>query len=429
MRKLEEESERPQLPHESENLWNHLNKWWDNKRIKPEYNWDKEPYIVVSDIHLGGANSNAPDFLEFINWIRYLPSEGKTLECDGTLITIKKPGTIVLLGDILEFWDPKEDDRCLIWKQALHPLSILSDLDCDLIYVLGNHDQDLYDIYKVWLGKVKKEGKEACLRHDGNGKFRIFYRNFPESTEGEYKGSFKPIIEWLKRQPLLKEWKFSPIIEGKKIGNHTYCFLHGHQFDRLQIPYKISNIFHVRFDPIDYFQDLANINFTKNVGKLNTTTLYFSALFIGYLLYSILHYSEIKSSFTWIFVSFFFAATLLPKIITKLATEVWPWVESFISKKNDLIENVVKDRYRREKGDRIKADTIVFGHTHIPGHYFDKSLGKSFYNTGCWVNDTTTEKSIPNTFLYIEKEPYLLKWDEKISTAIPYCPPESCLVS
>lgn len=395
----------------------------------PAYNWDKEPYIVVSDIHLGGANSNVPDFLEFISWLRDLPSEGKTLECDDTLITIKKPGTIILLGDILEFWDPEEDDRSLILKHALHPLSILSDLDCDLIYVLGNHDQDLYDIYKVWLSKVEIEGKEASLRHDGNGKFRIFYRNFPESIE-DYKGIFKPIFEWLKRQPFLKrlqleKWRLSPIIEGKKIGNHTYCFLHGHQFDRLQIPYKISNIFHVRFDPIDYFQDLANVNFSKNVGRLNTTTIYFLLLFIFYLYYSVKHYPEIKSSFAWIFISFFFAATLIPKSITELATKVWPLVESFISKKNDLIENVVKDRYRREKGDRIKADTIVFGHTHMPGHFFDKSLGKSFYNTGCWVNENTIEKGIPNTFLYIEKEPYLLKWDEKSSTAIPYPPPES----
>jgi UDP-2,3-diacylglucosamine pyrophosphatase LpxH len=68
----------------------------------------KEPVIVVSDVHLGGKESNAWDFRDFLDWLTTLPVDGQAFACDGENLTIKRPGTLVLLGDILELWDPEK---------------------------------------------------------------------------------------------------------------------------------------------------------------------------------------------------------------------------------------------------------------------------------------------------------------------------------
>jgi UDP-2,3-diacylglucosamine pyrophosphatase LpxH len=108
----------------------------------------KEPVIVVSDVHLGGEDSNFREFWNFLDWLTTLPADGKTLKCNATELTIKKPGTIVLLGDILELRDPRGDDRNYVAKDTLTPLSILNDLDCDIIYVIGNHDEYIFETRK-----------------------------------------------------------------------------------------------------------------------------------------------------------------------------------------------------------------------------------------------------------------------------------------
>ena len=239
----------------------------------------KEPVIVVSDVHLGGERSKFPEFWYFLDWLTSLPVDGETLKCNATELMIKKPGTIVLLGDILELWDPRGDDRNYIAKDVLIPISILNDLDCDIFYVIGNHDEDIYEIKRIW----KKKGVK--FPYKGKGTFKIFYRTYPERIKGTKR------------------------VEGVEIGQNKYAFLHGHQFDRFQVFYKVSRYLKVRFDPIDWLQDLANVSFTKNVGfKLNRGSLLFGLLFVLYILGYIFWLKDIPlgSGFgiLWVIISF-----------------------------------------------------------------------------------------------------------------------------
>jgi UDP-2,3-diacylglucosamine pyrophosphatase LpxH len=361
----------------------------------------REPVIVVSDLHIDGKSSHCDDFRDFLEWLNTLSDEGTSLNCNGNKVDIKKPGTIVLLGDILELWDPEEDDRNYVISDVLTTISILNSIDCDIIYVIGNHDEDLLDLKKVW----RKKGVEHI--NNGKGTFKLFYRSYPKTN---------------KRTE----------IKGITIGEKKYAFLHGHQFDRFQVFYKLSRFLsiklnkQVRIDPIDWFQDLANVSFTKNIGlKLNGPTLIFCILLV---LYGLVGYYWFKDTpigsglgILWIVISSFFVLTILPKVVTFLNTEIWRRIPGTIVKKCKPIEEVIKNRYNAKKGGKIDADIIVFGHTHNAGYYQKepKKDEKMFINTGCWVklskNCIEKEKATPNTFLYIDTEAlYLLKWNEEV---------------
>lgn len=360
-------------------------------------------------MHLGSTSSNYKDFWEFLECVAKLPVTGRVFKCNSTEITIKKPGTIVLLGDILELWDPLEDDRNYVIREVLVPLSILNALDCDIIYVIGNHDEDLLEFKRVWR---EKEVEYPCK---GKGTFKIVFRSYPER------------IRRTKR------------VEGIEIGKHRYAFLHGHQFDKLQIFYTISRYLNFRFDPIDWFQDLTNVSFTKNIGlgvkkkdtpkgfrgkiKTHMATVIFSVLLIMYIsLYYLLKAIPIGSGLgiLWVIISAFFVVTILPKVVTFLNTEIWRRrrILGIAVKKGTSVKDVVKGYYKPKKGRHIKADTIVFGHTHNAGWYMKEpkepeEMKRMFINTGCWVSDCEEEGGIPNTFLYIDTDAsYLLKWDK-----------------
>jgi UDP-2,3-diacylglucosamine pyrophosphatase LpxH len=385
-----------------------------------KYGEVKGPFIVVSDVHLGGKRSNYEDFRDFLEWLKNtLSAKGISLECNGYEIKIRKPGTILLLGDILELWDPRKDDRDYVIKDVLTPISILNDIDCDIIYVIGNHDEDLYDIKKLW-------GKEGIkFPYKGKGTFKIFYRTYPERIKGTNR------------------------VEGIKIGKNKYAFLHGHQFDKLQICHRISRFLskllirvndkvklkdkveEVRFDPIDWHQDLANVSFTKNIRKkLNWPTTIFSLLLILYILFTYIFWFKLGGNWAsnqkvltitigkgvilgfifWVLFSSFFVVTILPKVVTWSATKIWERVLRI--KKCTSVEDVIKKPYRYKKGKHIKADIVVFGHTHNAGKCYMEKENKLFINTGCWVSECEERKR--NTFLYIDNgAPFLLIWDKE----------------
>ena len=364
----------------------------------------KEPVIIVSDVHLGGKGSNYPDFWDFLDWLTSLPATGKTFTCDGDEVTIKKPGTLVLLGDILELWDPEDDDRNNVLTDVLEPLTILNSLGCDIIYVIGNHDEDLLDFKHVW--------RKKNVEFPSNGLFDIVFRSYPRKIAGTEE------------------------IKGLQIGKTTYAFLHGHQFDRVQVFYKLSKFLsrklgrQVRIDPIDWFQDLANVSFTKNVGKKvwnSLVVLVFIIYSFGYVLW--LKDFQIEGKWglglgfflrgIWLFGLFLLAVTIPPKLVTLFNTEIWHRLPPIVVQKCRPVKDVIEERYVPEKGKYINADVIVFGHTHYPGYYTKETNEKKrvFINTGCWVkldNECEEKGAVPNTFLYIDaKAPYLLQWDKE----------------
>lgn len=356
----------------------------------------REPVIVVSDVHLGGEDSNYDDFRDFLGWLSTLPVDGKTHKCNGSGVTIKRPGTLVLLGDMLELWDPEDDDRNNVLTDVLDPLSILNNLGCDLIYVIGNHDEDLLDFKKAW--------RKKTVEFPPKGSFDIVYRSYPRKNVR------------------------TGLIEGVQIGKPKYAFLHGQQFDRLQVFYRLSKVLsktmkrQVRIDPIDWCQDLANVSFTRNIGlKLNGASLLFGLLLVLYLLLSYVWFADVPLGsgwgILWVIISSFFVLTILPKVVTFANTEIWRRLPGIIVKKCKSVEEVIRSRYVDKRGDKINANIVVFGHTHNPGTYLLEKKERWFINSGSWVELSAKCKekgAITNTFLYIDTEaPYLLQWDKE----------------
>lgn len=361
----------------------------------------KEPVIVVSDVHLGGEKSNGEEFHDFLTWLTMLPVDGQTFNCDGEELTIQKPGTMVLLGDILELWDPEDDDRNNVLTDVLAPLITLNSLGCDIIYVIGNHDEDLLDFKHAWRNKT--------VDFPQKGSFDIVFRSYPRKIAGTEK------------------------IEGVVIGNWTYVFLHGQQFDNIQFFYKISKFLseklkrQVRIDPIDWHQDLANVSFIRNVGKKSWNTLLFGILLSIYISWYIFWFKDanigsgwgILWGLIWLIISAFFVVTLIPKVVTWGSTKIWKLV--LRTKKCASVQEVISDRYKMDKGENIVADIIVFGHTHNAGAFYSPERRKGFINTGCWVRECAEEKR--NTFLYLDiAVPHLLTWDkEKVANGELTC--------
>lgn len=355
----------------------------------------KEPVIVVSDVHLGGGEkSNAEEFYDFLYWLTTLQVDGQIFDCDGDKLTIKKPGTIVLLGDILELWDPKDDDRNNVLTDVLVPLITLNSLGCDIIYVIGNHDEDLLDFKHVW--------RDKTVGFPQKGSLDIVFRSYPRKIAGMNNDK----------------------IEGVPIGNRSYVFLHGQQFDKIQFFYKISKFFskklkrQVRIDPIDWHQDLVNVSFIRNIGKKSWNTGIFVILLIFYILGYIFWFKDaeigrgwgILLGILWLIISAFFVVTIIPKVVAWGSTKIWELV--LRAKKCVSVEEVINGRYKEDKGTKMITDIVVFGHTHNAGAWYSPKRKRGFINTGCWVRECAKEKR--NTFLYLDTEgPYLLIWKKE----------------
>jgi len=371
----------------------------------------EKPWVVVSDIHLGGSNCNLADFKEFISWIDDLG----TAKIEGCEYSIQKPGTIVLLGDALELWDPRDDDRTNTINETLVTLSELSGNNYKIVYVAGNHDEDVGEISRL----CQKKGTKICSK---NLDLEVVERQYPETKEVTYDGLFKqiPIVSNMLNRKNLQ-------LDGVKIGPHRYVFLHGHQFDKGQIFHRTSRMLGIRFDPIDYFQDLANVSLTKDIGlRLNKTTVAFLGLLAAYILVAgRFKYAPITSmtGISLLVVSSFFTLTILPKVVASSNTMLWPKIKNrlHLAAKGLSAEEIARGRYDKDKGKFLNSDVIVFGHTHIPDVHYSNDIKKLFINTGCWVSDKDCPENQRNTFLYIDNVgPHLLKWDKEGVKCLPH---------
>ena len=389
---------------------------------------NKGPYIIVSDVHLGSERCNKRAFCCFLEWVHDLehlehlepPQKIKYKDKDlkDKEFTIESPGTVILLGDIVDLWDPKNGDRDNVIRDSLRPFSLLSDINCDKIYVTGNHDDSFCELNET-------------IETLANSKiFHIYDSYFPKGKEHESSDNVKNINKKM----------------GLKIGKKSYFFLHGHQFDKEQdIIERVSNLIGELWDPLDWFQTLYNIPFTKNHWKINFIILL--VLFLGGKLIlwkeplnsSLLNTSVNPSFWTtivWATITGFFALCSIPGIVAHTQKLIY----SFTNPKDKTAKEVITDKYYKNKKDTIKADFVVFGHTHFASSYdpeedknhskkgkkqkpweklFFRSgkreaVEKKFINSGCWVGadeNIDGKKRYTNTFIYIDETgAYILIW-------------------
>jgi len=273
----------------------------------------------------------------------------------------------------------------------MRPFSLLSDIDCEKIYVIGNHDDSLREFDR----KIDSEKL-------GNGTvFDIYNRHYPEKDE---EGKAK----------------------GIKIGNRSYFFLHGHQFDKEQaILKKVSKLIGESWNPLDWFQVLFNIPFTKKHWKGNFV-IFLGLLFVGeYFLLNIFRQSSFWDTPLWAMFKGFFILVIWATITGFFALSSIPGIvahtqERIYNLRKPIDKNakrVIKDRYFLEsKGKNIEADVVVFGHTHFASSCEDmvEKSKKLFINSGCWVGkdeNINGEIKHTNTFIYIDEGgAYILKW-------------------
>ena len=304
---------------------------------------------------------------------------------------IYSPSMILLLGDILDLWDPEKSDRSYNIKRGAQPLSLLHDIKCDKIYVVGNHDQDLYE-----LADVLEKDKDSLIL--GSYKMEIYRRHYPLNVD-----------------------------KGIMIGDLKYAFLHGHQFDKVQITEPINKALGIRFDPLDVVLDISNISIVKSVFKEKKWTKPTTAYLVltGSLLLWI--YLQ-KGSYVPMFQTFtltnilgdilkavlvsYIVLTPLVKLIAKYQGPLWNYL--FKAKARDkTVKEVLDDGYYKESSDKMEnVDVVVFGHTHISGSSYLESRKRLFVNTGGWVKETDGRKL--NTFAYIDNNGIeVLSWTGK----------------
>ena len=336
----------------------------------------REPVIVVSDVHLGSESCNYKQFCDFLVWIRSLDGRKETIKCEGKEIVITHPEKFILLGDILELWDPKDGDRDNVVKQSIRPFSLLSDLRCEKIYVIGNHDDAIH--------RYDEKIDYETLHNDTT--LNVCNRHYPEEKTG---------------------------IKNLKIGERSYFFIHGHQYDKGQkILATVSRLTGQRWNPLNFCQILFNIPFIKNNWK--KITVVFLALLIGGVIY--FGVQEPRFIFTplWAALTVLFALSSIPAIIAKSQRTVY----NLRKPKDKTAEQIIEDEYYQEQKDTVVADVIVFGHTHFASSHVGRK--KLFINSGCWVGEDgiiDDKQRYTNTFVYIDENgAYILKWrDGKIA--------------
>ncbi len=336
-------------------------------------------YIIVSDVHLGSERCNQKEFCCFLEWIQGLTIQPKIAKYKDKEVIIKNPEKIILLGDILELWSPKDGDRDNVIKDCMKPLSLLSNINCDKIYVVGNHDESLCELdLKIDYGIL-----------DNGTRFDIYNKHYPEKDEK------------------------SGTAKGVTIGNRSYFFLHGHQFDKEQAIFTyVSQLIGESWNPLDWFQVLFNIPFTKKHWKANFV-IFLGLLFGGkHFLKSLFLPSRFWSNVGWAAITGFFALSSIPGIVTHTQKSIYNSTKPV----DKTAEQVIKDKYYRENKDTIQADVVIFGHTHFASSYELRSETgrKLFINSGCWVGidrDFNGNLSYTNTFIYIDESgAYILKW-------------------
>lgn len=363
--------------------------------------------MAISDTHFGYEKSNWEQFGYFLDVLK----QGKLIArlYNKTEKQIKNIDKIILIGDIFDIWDPKSDKRINILRHSASPLRKLLEINAEIIYVTGNHDEEM-EMYK----------DEEYLK----GKIKIF---------GAY-----------------KEEKKEDNPSGIKKG-YSYCFIHGHQFDK---SFKFVGDFW-RIPCL-----MASLNtLWQRIPSIRTFCIYMFPLIVLLVLsdrYVFNIYTSSLPSFlltlSWIVaIPAYWTRyqrrlhTAISKISKKIRTAI-----SKISKKLPIMVVVLeskklqKIRFLKDFGEFLKepsslrtakyksiaelvsqgyykkeiepeTDIIVFGHTHKPEHviFYDDNLTprKIFINTGSWV----INKRNLYTLAYIDTdkdEHYLLKWDD-----------------
>lgn len=353
-----------------------------------------KPVFVIADAHLGLKKKDfPPQSLEceaealsgFIHWLIDLERAGSCslpLASDETNVTsrpfeLKAPGTLVMLGDILELWDSSERALEMCSRSIL---DTIYELQCDKVYVLGNHDGIMNEL--------------AGSRYPwGATSMKIINPIYPEQTDQQ------------EISTLLTE-------------DSAYLFLHGQQFDELFVAFGgLDNVIGILRDGALAF------------GKYSNTLLV--PLFIISL--AVTGLNLFPATYT-IPVDFMLAILSVPCIFKSVARPFFNWIHPTRYNRRHAIEGfglwwsgICGLRGFSKAKQRPKQHmNIIYGHTHLADIIDEQDLksilGKkaptnlSLVNIPSWVKDTKSryQNVLRAVFLYIDQNGYeYFGWDWK----------------
>lgn len=109
--------------------------------------------IIISDVHLGTTICNQIAFRQFVSWLARNP-----------------PDRLVIAGDLLDLWR-RSNARVLTENREV--LAQLFGIDCEIDYVIGNHDYGIWDIADrngkdvLWPGdfRIVRDLRFSCGSH------------------------------------------------------------------------------------------------------------------------------------------------------------------------------------------------------------------------------------------------------------------------
>jgi hypothetical protein len=358
----------------------------------------EKPVIVIADTHLGLRRKRIPpQSLEceaevlsgFIDWLVKLErvkTYSLLLASNETNASghfeLKTPGTLIMLGDILELWDSSQRALEMCSRSILDKISALQ---CNKIYVLGNHD----GIMKELAGSSYPWGATSM---------KMINPTYPEQTNQQMMATLPT-------------------------GDSAYLFLHGQQFDKLFVATGGLD------DTIGFLRDGA-IAFGKYSHIL--VPLFIASLVVTGL-------SLVPLSYV-VPVDLLLAVLSVPCIFISYARPFFNWIHPARYKRRNAIEGFRwwwSGRWRL--GGFAKARqmpkqhlNIVYGHTHLAdiideqdlksilGNEAPKNL--TLVNIPSWVRDSKRqfEDVLRAVFLYIDQNGYeFFGWDWD---ARPPCP-------
>jgi len=342
---------------------------------------EKKSIIVVADTHFGlYTDSDACDpiaFADFLDWVIDL-EEGEEKELktgvwsskEAETLVLEPPEKMIFLGDILELWTSSNE---AVFTSIISIIELLSELNCEKIYVLGNHDYDLFS---------------SLMQGAGNK------MSYPLGA------SEITIIE-------NKYWASK--------GDERYCFLHGQQFDKLftleswkfMVPLRKAASAFGSYSWILAFLCIANFTFQMIVGVWGIT--------------------EIVLTLLLSFVS-------APYLVILFSRKIWNRLKTIkfnpesVKEEYEAKQQKLWKRFSGELKEKSEILNVVYGHTHIIDSWNKEEVVETeegenkltqmeVANIPSWIvnsyNETLSiENEISHVFLYIiEGESYFIGWN------------------
>ncbi len=293
--------------------------------------------IVVADTHLGirkcGINASMPGyFADFLEWVKTINEKDgfKVKIVDGSINegnirerTIYPPNKLVLLGDMIEFWE-SENEPVAACVSTVIPT--LSEIAAEKIYVLGNHDNILKNTV------LEKPKGTYMYYHLGKSLLTIFPDVYPPQT--------------------------GDTLVTEKCGNENYLFVHGHQFDK-------------------YFRETGGSYKIWAIVRdaSDNLTLYVPFLFFVSLAFKIINCVAHTSFFLGEnpTLGLLFLLTI-PRIYMNCGRRIWDRIVGMKYKKQQTIDSFTKWWKKTITSKKLPQNiNVVYGHTHYL-NYLDPEI-------------------------------------------------------